>query len=216
MPDSEDFAGDAQQLAPGPEPLSVLNAWYDEAVRLGHPMPDAMTLATASVDGRPSARIVLFKGLLRGAVFFVTNYQSRKASELTQNPRAALVMHFPLLERQVRIEGPVERASAAESDAYFNARPRGSQLGAWASPQSQTITSRAELDERARGVEARFAGHNVERPEFWGGFLVFPESVELWRGRADRLHDRFLYTRSGSDGAQGAGASAWAIQRLAP
>jgi pyridoxamine 5'-phosphate oxidase len=138
----------------------------------------------------------------------VTNYQSRKAAELAQNPRAALVMHFPLLERQVRIEGRVERASAAESDAYFNARPRGSQLGAWASPQSQTITSRAELTERARGVEERFAGRSVERPEFWGGFLVFPESVELWQGRADRLHDRFSYTHAAN--------GAWAIQRLAP
>lgn len=208
MPDSEDFASDAQQFSPGPEPLSVLNAWYEEAVRRGDPMPDAMTLATASTDGHPSARIVLFKGLLRGAVFFVTNYQSRKATELTLNPRAALVMHFPLLERQVRVEGRVERASAAESDAYFDSRARGSQLGAWASPQSQPISSRAELDERARGVEARFAGQSVQRPEFWGGFLVFPERVELWQGRADRLHDRFVYTRGAAD--------SWTIQRLAP
>jgi pyridoxamine 5'-phosphate oxidase len=209
MPDSEDFASDAQKVAPGPEPLSVLNAWYDEAVRRGDPMPDAMTLATASADGRPSARIVLYKGLQRGAVLFVTNYTSRKARELTENPRAALVMHFPLLERQVRLEGRVEKASAAESAAYFQSRPRGSQLGAWASPQSQPIASRAQLDALAQGVEQRFAGQDVARPDFWGGYLVFPETVELWLGRKDRLHDRFKYTRADD-------AAPWTITRLAP
>jgi pyridoxamine 5'-phosphate oxidase len=172
-------------------------------------MPDAMTLATATRDGKPSARVVLFKGVLRGAVFFVTNYQSRKARELAENPYAALVMHFPLVERQVRVEGRVERASAAESEAYFRSRPRGSQLGAWASPQSQTIASRGELDARANAVETRFAGQEVTRPEFWGGFLVFPESVELWLGRPDRLHDRFSYRRTGAD-------QPWRIERLAP
>jgi pyridoxamine 5'-phosphate oxidase len=209
MPDSEDFTSDALRVAPGPEPLSVLNAWYDEAVRRGDPMPDAMTLATASADGRPSARIVLYKGLQRGAVLFVSNYESRKARELAENPRAALVMHFPLMERQVRLEGRVEKASAAESEAYFRSRPRGSQLGAWASPQSQPIASRAELDARAQSVEQRFAGHDVALPDFWGGYLVFPETIELWLGRKDRLHDRFLYTRD-SD------ATPWIIARLAP
>jgi pyridoxamine 5'-phosphate oxidase len=209
MPDSEDFASDALTSAPGPEPLSVLNAWFEEGVRRGDPMPDAMTLATASVDGRPSARIVLYKGLQRGAVLFVTNYGSRKARELAVNPRAALVMHFPLMERQVRLEGRVEKATAAESKAYFDSRPRGSQLGAWASPQSQPITSRAELDALAQSVERRFAGLDVALPEFWGGYLVFPECVELWLGRKDRLHDRFLYTRA-SDTAP------WTITRLAP
>jgi pyridoxamine 5'-phosphate oxidase len=209
MPDFEDFEGDALKVAPGPEPLAVLNGWYDEAVRRGDPMPDAMTLATASADGRPSARIVLYKGLQRGAVLFVTNYESRKARELAANPRAALVMHFPLMERQVRIEGRVEKATAAESEAYFRSRPRGSQLGAWASPQSQPITSRAELDARAESVEQRFAGQDVALPDFWGGYLVFPETIELWLGRKDRLHDRFLYTRD-SDG------DPWTIRRLAP
>ena len=209
MPDSEDFESDALNAAPGPEPLSVLNAWYDEAVRRGDPMPDAMTLATASADGRPSARIVLYKGLQRGAVLFVTNYASRKARELAENPRAALVMHFPLMERQVRLEGRVEKATAAESEAYFRSRPRGSQLGAWASPQSQPITSRAQLDVLAQGVEQRFANHDVALPDFWGGYLVFAESVELWMGRKDRLHDRFLYRRA-SD------AAPWTITRLAP
>ncbi|MES1188565.1 MAG: pyridoxamine 5'-phosphate oxidase [Myxococcales bacterium] len=212
MPDSEYFASDVSTAAPGSEPLSVLNAWYEEAVQSGAPTADAMTLATASRDGRPSARIVLFKGLLRGGVLFVTNYQSRKARELDENPRAALVMHFPKLERQVRLEGRVERASEAESEAYFQSRPRGSQLGAWASPQSQPIASRAELDQRARDVEARFATQPVTRPEFWGGYLVFPERVELWLGRPDRLHDRFLYQRQDAS----SGTTTWTIERLAP
>jgi pyridoxamine 5'-phosphate oxidase len=209
MPASEDFASDAPIVAPGSEPLSVLNGWYDEAVGRGDPMPDAMTLATASADGRPSARIVLYKGLQRGAVLFVTNYESRKARELAENPRAALVMHFALMERQVRVEGRVEKASAAESEAYFRSRPRGSQLGAWASPQSRPITSRTELDALTQGVEQRFAGQDVVRPDFWGGYLVFPHTVELWLGRKDRLHDRFLYTRK-SD------TDSWTITRLAP
>jgi pyridoxamine 5'-phosphate oxidase len=209
MPDSEDFASDAAKFAPGPEPLSVLNAWFEEATAAGHPMPDAMTLATVSQSGQPSARVVLFKGLLRGGVLFVTNYRSRKARELDENPRAALVMHFPLLQRQVRLEGRAERARDAESEAYFQSRPRGSQLGAWASPQSQPIQSRAELDSLAASVEARFAGQGVTRPDFWGGYLVFPSRVELWLGRPDRLHDRFLYQRE-SDSAP------WLVQRLAP
>lgn len=209
MPDFVDFADDAASAAPGLEPLAVLNAWYEEAVRRGDPLPDAMTLATATSDGKPSARVVLFKGLTRGAVLFVSNYQSRKGRELAANPRAALVMHFPLLERQVRLEGHVERATPAESEAYFRSRPRGSQLGAWASPQSAPIHSRAELDALARSVEQRFGDGEVQRPEHWGGYLVFPESVELWLGRPDRLHDRFLYTRA-SD------AQPWAIRRLAP
>jgi pyridoxamine 5'-phosphate oxidase len=212
MPDSDDFASDARAAAPGPEPLSVLNAWYDEAVRGGGPTPDAMTLATASPDGRPSARIVLFKGLMRGAVLFVTNYRSRKAHELELNPHAAIVMHFPLLERQVRLEGRVERATEAESDAYFRGRPRGSQLGAWASPQSQPIASRATLDQLSLAADARFAERPVTRPEFWGGYLVFPERVELWLGRPDRLHDRFLYTRGDAEDV----TTTWTIERLAP
>src|SRR5882724_4367368 len=209
MADSKHFATDASARAPGADPLSVLNAWYEEARDLGDPLPDAMTLATASKDGVPSARVVLFKGIVRGGVLFVTNYRSRKARELDENPRAALVMHFPLRERQVRIEGRVERASATESETYFHGRPRGSQLGAWASPQSQPIASRAELDALASGVEARFANADVPRPDFWGGYLVFPESIELWQGKPDRLHDRFLYRRS-------ADTAAWTIERLAP
>ena len=209
MPDLADRTSDAWQLAPGADPLAVLNTWHAEAAKRGDPTPDAMALATSTSDGRPSARIVLFKGIVRDAIFFVTNYGSRKARELAENPRAALVMHFPLVERQVRVEGRVERASDAESEAYFQSRPRGSQLGAWASPQSEPIASRAELTARASEVEARFAGRDVARPEFWGGYLVFAESVELWLGRPDRLHDRFFYRRSSS-------AEPWTIQRLAP
>jgi pyridoxamine 5'-phosphate oxidase len=209
MADLPHLESDARDSAPGPEPLSVLNALYEEAVRRGDPLPDAMTLATASADGRPSARVVLFKGIFRGGVLFVSNYQSRKAREMDENPRVALVMHQALLERQVRIEGRVERASGAESDAYFKSRPRGSQLGAWASPQSNPIASRAELDALSHEAEARFAGIEVPRPEFWGGYLVFPESVELWLGRQDRLHDRFKYRRA-------SGAEGWQIERLAP
>ncbi len=185
----------------------MLNAWYEEATARGEAMPDAMTLATATRDGAPSARVVLYKGIKRGGIFFVSNYQSRKARELEDNPRAALVMHFPRMERQVRVEGLVERASAAESDDYFASRPRGSQLGAWASPQSQPIGSREELLERTRAAEARFSSGSVSRPEFWGGYLLMPRSVELWLGQGDRLHDRFRYAL---------GSSGWSIERLAP
>jgi pyridoxamine 5'-phosphate oxidase len=209
MPDYEDFPSDAHAAAPGAEPLSVLNAWYEEAARAGRPTPDAMTLATASPEGEPSARIVLYKGIVRGGIFFVTNYRSRKARELEDNPRAALVMHYPEAERQVRIEGRVERARDSESDAYFNSRGRGSQLGAWASPQSQPIASRRRLDALTLEVEERFNGQPIPRPAFWGGYLVFPRRVELWLGRPDRLHDRFLYERDGDD-------QPWHVERLAP
>ena len=188
----------------------MLNAWYEEAARSGAPLPDAMTLATATKDGEPSARIVLFKGILRGGVFFVTNYRSRKARELDENPRAALVMHFAAAERQIRVEGTVERCTPAESDAYFASRPRGSQLGAWASPQSTIIETRDELHQRLRETEARFAGKDVTRPESWGGYLVIPHRMELWLGRPDRLHDRFQYRPAP------AGDGTWIITRLAP
>jgi pyridoxamine 5'-phosphate oxidase len=194
--------------APGTDPLQVLNAWYEDAVGRGESMPDAMTLATATRDGLPSARVVLFKGVKRGGVFFVTNYQSRKARELEHNPRAALVVHFPLSQRQVRLEGSVERASAAESDEYFASRPRASQLSAWASAQSQPLASRDELLAQAQQIEARFGDGAVPRPEFWGGYLVFPESVELWVGQKDRLHDRFLYSRDA--------VGTWNVVRLSP
>lgn len=166
-----------------------------------------VTLATADRHGRPSARMVLLRGAdARGFAFF-TNYNSRKARELTENPRAALCIHWPSLEEQIRIEGHVERLPDAESDAYFAGRPRGSQLGAWASDQSQVMTSRDQLEDRYREIERRFEGRSVERPPFWGGFLIVPDRVEFWQGRNDRLHDRLVYVRD---------AEAWRTERLYP
>jgi pyridoxamine 5'-phosphate oxidase len=164
-------------------------------------------LATADVAGRPSARMVLLRGAdARGFVFF-TNYSSRKGRELTENPQAALCFYWPSLDEQIRIEGRVERASPDESDAYFGSRPRGSQLGAWASDQSSVLASRETLEEKYREVERRFEGRSVQRPPFWGGFRLAPVRIEFWYGRPDRLHDRVVYVRDGS---------AWRIERLYP
>jgi pyridoxamine 5'-phosphate oxidase len=193
--------------APGTDPVAVFVAWQQEAVTRGAPMPDAFALATSTPDGRPSVRIVLFKGIDRGALRLVTNYRSRKGEELATNPYAALVFHWPLLERQVRMEGRVERAPAAESDAYFATRDRESQLGAWASQQSQPVASRTELMAELERTRARFQGRDVERPPHWGVLRFVPERVELWLGGSHRLHDRFAYQRAG-DG--------WQVERLAP
>jgi len=164
-------------------------------------------LATADGTGRPSARMVLLRGAdARGFVFF-TNYNSRKGRELTGNPQAALCFYWPSLDEQIRIEGSVERVSPDESDAYFNSRPRGSQLGAWASDQSAVLPSRETLEEKYRDVERRFADQAVQRPPFWGGFRLTPAHIEFWYGRPDRLHDRVVYVRDGS---------AWRIERLYP
>ena len=191
-----------------PDPFAQFQAWFDTALAAGLPEPNAMTLATATPDGRPSARMVLIKGVdPRGFVFY-TNYESRKGRELEANPWAALVFYWPELERQIRIEGRVERVAAEESDAYFASRPLGSRLGAWASPQSQVIPGRDVLEARLRDLEARFASGDVPRPPHWGGYRVVPEAVEFWQGRPSRLHDRLRYTRQ-ADGR-------WAIERLAP
>ena len=166
-----------------------------------------VTLATADASGQPSARIVLLRGAdPRGFAFF-TNYTSRKGRELEANPRAALCIHWVSLDEQIRIEGRVERLPADESDAYFNGRPRGSQLGAWASEQSQVLPSRETLEERYREIEKQFEGRPVTRPPHWGGFRIVPHRVEFWYGRPDRLHDRVIYVRDG-DG--------WRIERLYP
>jgi pyridoxamine 5'-phosphate oxidase len=166
-----------------------------------------VTLATADASGQPSARIVLLRGAdSRGFAFF-TNYNSRKGRELDANPRAALCIHWASLDEQIRIEGRVERLPADESDAYFNGRPRGSQIGAWASEQSQLLPSRKTLEERYREFEKRFEGQAVSRPPHWGGFRIVPQRVEFWYGRADRLHDRVVYVREGDD---------WRIERLYP
>ncbi|WP_437661481.1 pyridoxamine 5'-phosphate oxidase [Sorangium sp. So ce1182] len=167
----------------------------------------AMTLATADASGRPSARMVLLKGIDdRGFVFF-TNYGSRKAVELEANPFAALCIHWAKAAEQIRVEGRVERVTEAESDAYFATRPRGSQIGAWASRQSAPLPSRERLVERVREIEARFEGRPVPRPEFWGGYRVVPERIELWRGQESRLHDRVVYHRDGGG---------WRVERLYP
>lgn len=166
-----------------------------------------VALATADARGRPSVRIVLLRGVdERGFVFF-TNYRSRKGRELEQNPYAALCFHWVSLDEQIRVEGPVERVSDAESDEYFATRPRGSQLGAWASDQSAPLASRELLEERYREIEARFGDQPIARPAFWGGYRLIPERIEFWYGRPDRLHDRVLYTRD---------RSGWRIERLYP
>jgi pyridoxamine 5'-phosphate oxidase len=166
-----------------------------------------VTLATADARGRPSARMVLLRGADQRGFAFFTNYNSRKGRELRDNPYAALCFHWVSLDEQIRIEGRVEPLSGDESDAYFAARPRGSQLGAWASDQSQPLGSRETLEEAYRDVERRFHGQDVQRPPFWGGYRLIPDRIEFWYGRPDRLHDRVMYTR---DGPQ------WRIERLYP
>jgi pyridoxamine 5'-phosphate oxidase len=167
-----------------------------------------MTLATATPDGRPSARLVLLKQADQHGFVFFTNYNSMKARELDANPQAALVFYWPQLERQVRVDGKVERVSAAESDAYFKTRPRDSQIGALASPQSEVIASRAALQQNFDEIEKLYEAREVERPEHWGGYRLHAERIEFWKGRPGRLHDRILYERQ-ADGS-------WAIKRLAP
>lgn len=190
------------------DPFAQLERWMQQALNSELPEPTAMTLATATADGRPSARVVLLKGFdARGLVFY-TNYESRKGAELEQNPQAALLFFWPDLERQVRIEGRVERVSADESIAYFQSRPKESQLGAWASPQSRVIAGRDVVEQRYQELAAQFKHDEVlPLPPFWGGYRVVPAYFEFWQGRPSRMHDRICYTLS----EQG-----WAIARLAP
>jgi pyridoxamine 5'-phosphate oxidase len=189
------------------DPIAQFKKWFDESVRVEQPDPEAMTLSTVSAEGEVSARVVLLRGLdERGFVFF-TNYESRKSRDLTVNPRAALTFYWGALNRQVRIEGVVEKVLRRESEEYFQARPHGSQLGAWASPQSQEIAGRTSLDRMFAEVEQRFKGQPIPCPPFWGGFRLKPLKIEFWQGRENRLHDRILYI-SDNDG--------WRISRLAP
>jgi len=191
----------------GPDPLALFAEWFKDAKRAGVYLPEAMSLATATSDGKPSARMMLVKGFDERGFRFFTNYESRKSDDLTANPRAAMVFHWGILQRQVRIRGDIEKLSEEESRAYFRTRPRGSQLGAWASEQSSVLENRRELVERFREHEQRFKDTEVPLPPFWGGYRLIPHSIEFWQGRANRLHDRLLYTRE-SDG--------WKVVRLAP
>lgn len=189
------------------DPLAQFQHWYEHAVAAGVNEPEAMALATATPDGVPSVRFVLLKGVDERGVEFFTNYESRKARELVANPHAALAVLWKPLQRQVRLEGLVEKLPAEESDAYFKTRSRGSQLGAWASRQSEVIPDREWLEARLEEFSSTYPG-TVPRPEHWGGFLLRPDAIEFWEGRPNRLHDRAAWTR-GSDGA-------WHARRLSP
>ena len=190
------------------KPITQLNGWLDEAQAIEEREPTAMTLATVSARGRPSARVVLLKGLDERGLAFYTNLESHKGRQLKDNPNAALCFWWPVLERQVRVEGRVERVAKAEAEAYFGSRPTGSRLGAWASPQSRPMESREELDGRLEAIRAEFEGDDIPLPPHWGGFRVVPDRFEFWQGRPSRLHDRIEYALDDQGD--------WAITRLAP
>ncbi len=190
-----------------PSPARQVEKWLHEAIAAGHPEPTAMTLATVSPEGDPAARVVLLKGLDDRGLVFYTNYESEKGRHLAANPRACANLFWMLLERQVRVTGGVEQVSRAESEAYFASRPRESQLGAWASPQSDVLIDRPALEARLEEVRARYGEGPVPCPPHWGGFRIALDRVELWQGRPSRLHDRLRYTRI--DGG-------WRIERLSP
>ena len=192
-------------------PLDGFVEWFNAAVAANAPEPTAMTLAT-SVDNKPSARIVLYKGVVEDAVMFVTNYESRKSQELEKNPHAALVFHWHILGRQIRIEGKVTKLSREKSDAYFAGRPRGSQIGAWSSPQSKVIDDREDLLAQVRATEKRFEGKEIPCPPNWGGWLVTPQVIEFWEDREFRVHERLRFTRTSTAGA----TATWKRERLAP
>ena len=188
-------------------PINQFSIWWNEAISSSIDEVNAMTLATASIEGKPDARIVLLKGYDEKGFVFFTNYESRKALEMAANPFATLVFFWKELERQVRIEGAVEKISAADSDAYFQLRPEGSRIGAWASPQSRVIDNREILEENVKQLGIKYGEGFIPRPEHWGGYLVAPTQIEFWQGRSSRLHDRILYRREND---------AWVIKRLAP
>ena len=189
------------------EPIAQFRQWFDAALQANVPEPNAMHVSTVTKEGRPDGRIVLLKDVSAEGFVFYTNYESRKGRELTNHPFATLTFFYPELERQIRIEGRVERVSAEESDAYFGSRPRGSQIGAWVSHQSEVIPNRDVLEKRQLELEARFANQPIPRPPHWGGLRVVPDAVEFWQGRPSRLHDRIRYRKAGEE---------WVIERLSP
>jgi pyridoxamine 5'-phosphate oxidase len=190
-----------------PDPMQQFRRWFEDTLAADLHEPNAMILATATRDDRPSARTMLLKGFDERGFVFYTNYEGRKGRELEENPRCALVFYWGELERQVRIEGCARRVPDEESDAYFANRPRGSRLGAWASAQSHPVEGRNTLEERLRELEAKYEGREIPRPPFWGGYRVEPEAIEFWQGRENRLHDRLLYRRI---------ENGWRMERLQP
>jgi len=191
-----------------PDPISQFVVWFDEASQSGVAESNAMALATATPDGRPSARMVLLRGVDERGFAFFTNYESRKARELEANPYAALVFFWHELERQIRVEGRVERVAGSESDQYFQSRPIGARIGAWASPQSQVVPGREVLESRFGELESQYPEGEIPRPANWGGYRLIPDSIEFWQGRPNRLHDRLRYTKREQGG--------WLIERMAP
>lgn len=189
-------------------PIVLFKHWFDAAIASGSRLPESMTLATASKDGSPSARMVLLKEVDAQGFVFYTNYESAKARQLEENPHAALVFYWVQLDRQIRVEGSVERVTVAESDEYFQSRPRESQLGALASPQSEVVESRELLEQRFREFDEMYRDREVERPAHWGGYRLRPQRIEFWQNRSGRLHDRVLYERQADN--------SWSINRLAP
>ena len=188
-------------------PLDQFHVWFQKVMQVDQPDPEAMTLSTATMEGRVSGRIVLLKGFDQQGFVFFTNYSSRKSVELNMNPLAALTLYWPVLNRQVRIEGKIEKISPEESQEYFRTRPRGSQIGAWASPQSSDIKSREVIENRIAELEQQFGDGEIPCPPFWGGYILKPDWIEFWQGRESRLHDRILFTLR---------QDRWNISRLAP
>ncbi len=204
-----DYAGELfDESMADPDPFRQFEKWFEEAVKVEISDPHAMVIATVSHDGKPSARVVLLRGFEKEGFVFYTNYGSHKGNDISKNPNVAAVFYWNELDRQVRIEGAVEKVDARNSDDYFHSRPRESQLSAWASNQSRVIPGRRELEKLFKENEIRFANQPVPRPDNWGGFRIIPVSYEFWQGRPNRLHDRIFYNRDKS--------GKWEIKRLAP